>query len=70
MSHASDPVTIDDVFFRVGGAETGTAATSLIDNSNNSIVDDVWAWRADHGSGAGSWTSDQGNTGVVVNGAT
>ena len=68
VSHASDPVTIDDVFFRVGGAETGTAATSLIDNSNNSIIDNVWAWRADHGSGAGSWTSDQGNTGVIVNG--
>jgi F5/8 type C domain len=68
VSHASDPVTIDDVFFRVGGAETGTAATSFVDNSNNSIIDDVWAWRADHGSGAGSWTSDQGNTGLVVNG--
>ena len=68
VSHASDPVTVDDVFFRVGGAETGTAATSFIDNSNNSIIDDVWAWRADHGAGAGSWTSDQGNTGLIVNG--
>jgi hypothetical protein len=68
ISHAGDPVTIDDVFFRVGGAETGTAATSLIDNSDNSIIDDVWAWRADHGAGAGSWTSDQGATGVIVNG--
>ncbi|HEX4833899.1 MAG TPA: discoidin domain-containing protein [Trebonia sp.] len=69
VSHASDPVTVDDVFFRVGGAETGTAATSFIDNSNNSIIDDVWAWRADHGAGAGSWTSDQGNTGLIVNGS-
>lgn len=69
VSHASDPVSIDDVFFRVGGAETGSATTSFIDNSNNSIVDDVWAWRADHGSGAGSWTSDQGATGVTVNGS-
>jgi hypothetical protein len=68
VSHASDPVSVDDVFFRVGGAETGTAATAFIDNSNNSIVDDVWAWRADHGSGAGSWTSDQSNTGLIVNG--
>jgi hypothetical protein len=68
VSHAGDPVTIDDVFFRVGGAETGTAATSFIDNSNNSIIDDVWAWRADHGAGAGSWTSDQGSTGLIVNG--
>ena len=56
------------MFFRVGGAEAGTAATSFIDNSNNSIIDDVWAWRAEHGAGGGSWTSDQGNTGLIVNG--
>ena len=69
VSHASNPVSIDDVFFRVGGAEAGTAATSFIDNSNNSIIDDVWAWRADHGAGAGSWTGDQGNTGLIINGS-
>jgi hypothetical protein len=66
--HAGDPVTVDDVFFRVGGAEAGTATTSFADNSNNSIIDDVWIWRADHGAGAGTWTGDQGDTGVVVNG--
>jgi hypothetical protein len=67
-SHASNPVSVDDVFFRIGGAEAGTAATAFIDNSNNSIIDDVWAWRADHGAGAGSWTGDQSNTGLIVNG--
>jgi hypothetical protein len=46
-------VAIDDAFFRVCGAETGTAATAFIDIRNNSIIDDVWAWRADHGSGGG-----------------
>jgi F5/8 type C domain len=65
---ASNPVTVDDVNFRVGGEETGTAATALVDNSNNSILDNIWAWRADHGSGAGSWTGDQSATGVVING--
>jgi len=69
VSHTSDPVTVDDVFFRVGGEEAGTATTSFIDNSNNSIIDDVWCWRADHGAGAGSWTGDQGNTGLIVNGS-
>ena len=46
---ATDPDTIQDVFFRVGGAETtSTSATvSLLDNASNSIIDDVWAWRAD-----------------------
>jgi len=68
VRHSSDPVSIDDVFFRVGGAEAGQASTSFVDNSSDSILDDVWAWRADHGAGAGSWTSDRGATGVVVNG--
>ncbi|HEY4020869.1 MAG TPA: discoidin domain-containing protein [Pseudonocardiaceae bacterium] len=68
VSHAGDPASFDDVFFRVGGAEAGSATTSFIDNSNNSLIDDVWVWRADHGAGAGSWTSDQGATGLTVNG--
>jgi hypothetical protein len=68
-SNASNPVTVDDVFFRVGGAETGTVATAFVDNSNNSIIDDTWIWRADHGSGAGTWTGDQSATGLVVNGS-
>jgi hypothetical protein len=77
---AADPDTIQDVFFRVGGAETTpvSATVSLLDNASHSIIDDVWAWRADHGAntsvtgpqgqvGAG-WTYNQGDTGVVVNG--
>mgnify|MGYP001160723178 CR=1 FL=1 len=67
-SHAGDPDSVDDVTFRVGGAEAGTVATAFIDNSNNSLLDDVWAWRADHGAGAGTWTGDQSNTGLIVNG--
>ncbi|HEV3382184.1 MAG TPA: discoidin domain-containing protein [Trebonia sp.] len=67
-NNASNPDSVDDVFFRVGGAEAGTAAAAFVDNSNNSIIDDVWAWRADHGAGAGTWTGDQSATGLVVNG--
>jgi hypothetical protein len=67
---AADPDAIQDVFFRVGGAETtATSATvSLLDNASNSIIDDVWAWRADHGSDVG-WTANKGDTGVVVTGS-
>jgi hypothetical protein len=67
---ASDPDTIQDVFFRVGGAETtATSATvSLLDNASNSIIDDVWAWRADHGNDVG-WTANTGDTGLVVTGS-
>jgi hypothetical protein len=31
-------------------------------------MDNVWIWRADHGAGGGSWTSDQSPTGLIVNG--
>ena len=77
---ATDPDTIQDVYFRIGGAETTpvSATVSLLDNASHSIIDDVWAWRADHGAntsitgpqgqvGAG-WTYNQGDTGVVVTG--
>ena len=45
------------MFFRIGGAETTpvSATVSLLDNASNSIIDDVWAWRADHGNAVG-WT--------------
>jgi hypothetical protein len=66
-NEASDPSTLSDVFFRVGGAAQGKATTSLVVNSDNVILDDTWAWRADHGNGVG-WTSNTADTGVVVNG--
>ena len=66
---ASDPDLIQDVFFRIGGAETTpvSATVSLLDNAGNSIIDDVWAWRADHGNAVG-WTVNKASTGVVVTG--
>src|SRR5580698_5359712 len=66
---AANPDTIQDVFFRIGGAETTpvSATVSLLDNADNSIIDDVWAWRADHGNDVG-WTENKGDTGLVVTG--
>jgi hypothetical protein len=66
---AANPDTIQDVFFRIGGAETTpvSATVSLLDNADNSIIDDVWAWRADHGNDVG-WTLNKGDTGLVVTG--
>jgi hypothetical protein len=66
-SKGSDPSALQDVFFRIGGAVAGKATTSLVVNSDNVILDDIWAWRADHGSGVG-WTTNTADTGVVVNG--
>jgi hypothetical protein len=62
-----DPTSLHDVFFRIGGATAGRATLSLVVNSDNVILDDIWAWRADHGNGVG-WTANTAETGVVVNG--
>ena len=66
---ANEPDLVQDVFFRIGGAETTpvSATTSFLDNADNSIIDDVWAWRADHGNDVG-WTQNTGDTGLVVTG--
>jgi hypothetical protein len=77
---AANPDLVQDTFFRIGGAETTpvSATVSFLDNADNSIIDDVWAWRADHGAntsvtgpqgqvGAG-WTFNQGTTGLMVTG--
>ncbi|WP_432026218.1 RICIN domain-containing protein [Streptomyces sp. 1222.5] len=66
-SHAADPTSLHDVYFRIGGAGVGKAATGLVVNSDNVIGDHMWIWRADHGSGVG-WTSNTADTGLVVNG--
>jgi len=62
-----DPVALHDVFFRIGGAAAGQATTSLVVNTDGTILDDLWAWRADHGNGVG-WTVNKAETGVEVNG--
>ncbi len=66
-SHSRNPVSLHDVFLRVGGAAAARASVSLRINSNDTIVDHTWIWRADHGSGVG-WTSNPGANGLIVNG--
>jgi len=66
-SHAQNPTTLHDVFFRVGGAGVGRTQTALRINSNDVIVDHTWIWRADHGEGVG-WASNTSANGLVVNG--
>ncbi len=67
IGHATNPTSIQDVFFRIGGAGAGRATTSLAVNSRNAIIDHIWAWRADHGTGVG-WTTNTADTGLLVNG--
>jgi hypothetical protein len=66
VSHAKNPISLHDVFFRVGGAGVGRAIVNLEINSNDTIVDHTWIWRADHGAGVG-WTSNTSQNGLVVN---
>jgi hypothetical protein len=65
--HAKDPITLHDVFFRVGGAGVGRAKVNLRINSNDTLVDHTWIWRADHGAGVG-WELNTSENGLVVNG--
>jgi hypothetical protein len=65
--HVKDPISLHDVFFRVGGAGVGSTVANLTINSNDTIVDHTWIWRADHGAGVG-WDKNLSANGLVVNG--
>ncbi|PVU84298.1 adenylyl cyclase (plasmid) [Cellulomonas sp. WB94] len=68
-SDALNPTTLSDVYFRVGGPHVGKADVSLEVNSDNVLIDHIWAWRADHGvAGSVGWDINTGRNGVVVNG--
>jgi len=66
-SHASNPISLHDVFFRVGGAGVGQTVENLVVHSDDTLIDHTWIWRADHGNGVG-WTSNLSDTGLTVNG--
>ncbi|NUU19201.1 adenylyl cyclase [Cellulomonas humilata] len=67
LSSANNPTAVQDVFFRIGGEDVGKATQSLVVNTNQTIIDHTWAWRADHGTGVG-WDINTAETGVLVNG--
>lgn len=66
--HVADPISLHDIFFRVGGAAIGKTVANLIINSNDVIVDHTWIWRADHGKGVG-WNLNTSTNGLIVNGS-
>ncbi|GAA1733067.1 RICIN domain-containing protein [Isoptericola hypogeus] len=76
-----NPVTLSDVYFRVGGPHVGKADVALEVNADDVLIDHTWVWRADHGvegfatdGSAGvngdteRWNTNTGRNGVVVNG--
>jgi hypothetical protein len=66
-NHVKNPISLHDVFFRVGGAGVGRAGINLKINSSQTIVDHTWIWRADHGTGVG-WNQNTSDNGLIVNG--
>jgi hypothetical protein len=68
-NHSANPPFVFDLFARCGGSVAGTCKIGVIFNSNNTILDHSWIWRADHGAGAG-WNTDSNTirNGLVING--
>ena len=68
--HSANPIALNDLFFRVGGAKAvKTSVEACVEiNSSNVIGDNFWVWRADHWDGVG-WTENVAKNGVIINGA-
>src|ERR1043165_967199 len=56
-NNAPAPDSVEDFDVRIAGDGPGQATTSLVVNSPDSIGDNLWLWRADHGSNVG-WTAN------------
>jgi hypothetical protein len=73
-SHATNPTALFDVHCRVGGPDRASGATTescVALNSKNVIIDHMWLWRADHGTGPdflGDWNRYKAKNGITVNG--
>lgn len=72
-----NPITLSDVYFRVGGPHVGKATTALEINADNVLIDHTWVWRGDHGvegftngvtGDTDRWNTNTGTNGVIVNG--
>jgi hypothetical protein len=71
-SDPSNPTTLSDVYFRVGGPHIGKADVALEVNSDDVLIDHTWVWRGDHGvegfTDTERWNTNVGRNGVVING--
>ena len=68
-NHSSNPIVLQDLFFRVGGTtDVLTKAEDALEiNSDDVIGDHFWIWRADHGAGV-EWYGNESRHGIIVNG--
>lgn len=77
LSSPSNPTTLSDVYFRVGGPHIGKANIALEVNSDDVLIDHTWVWRGDHGvegftagvnGDTDRWRTNTGRYGAVING--
>ncbi|WP_433393602.1 adenylyl cyclase [Micromonospora sp. KLBMP9576] len=76
-STARNPITLSDVYFRVGGPHVGRTNTALEVNADHVLIDHTWVWRGDHGvegftegvnGDTDRWRTNTGRYGAVING--
>lgn len=66
--HSQNPTVLSDVYFRVGGSDyAGKVKSCITINSNDVIGDNLWVWRADHGSNV-AWDVNTAPNGAIING--
>lgn len=74
-----NPITLHDIYFRIGGPHIGSTDIALQINSDYVLIDHTWIWRADHGiedfdttdgfeGDNERWRTNIGINGIVVNG--
>ncbi|MER7419727.1 adenylyl cyclase [Micromonospora peucetia] len=76
-SDPRNPITLSDVYFRVGGPHVGRTDTALEVNADHVLIDHTWVWRGDHGvegftegvnGDTDRWRTNTGRYGAVING--
>ncbi|MGK5517726.1 adenylyl cyclase [Micromonospora sp. URMC 107] len=76
-STPGNPITLSDVYFRVGGPHIGRTHTALEVNADHVLIDHTWVWRGDHGvegftegvnGDTDRWRTNTGRYGAVING--
>ena len=77
VSTSTDPLTLSDVYFRVGGPHIGRTRAVLVVESDHVLIDHTWVWRADHGvegfiagveGDTDRWRTNTAANGVIVSG--
>ena len=61
------PIRLFDIYCRAGGASVGQTKSFIEINASNVVADNLWLWRADHGTGH-AWDENKNENGLIVNG--